>query len=442
MLSGLKTQPGSCASVDPGGLSAQEIAARMNCPRADALCRLCRDAARLMVPVLLLLACAVSSGAQQPLSLAEADQRGATLFQQSAVTGMVMVVVRNGEMMVNGYGETFPGSGVKPDANSLLRLCSISKVFTTDILAKLAVEGKVGLNDPLQRYAPRRTAVPAGPGGRRITLLDLATHTSGLKREVGAYPAKAPHFTFPDQATRWKWLPKQRLVRPPGTAALYSNVGFDLLGDALAFASGKTYAQLLNERIVRPLGLRDTTLTPGKEQCARLLGGSRDEGPCTDTQASGASGGVYSTAADMARVLQYLLHIPGLPAQPAMALAVYVKPEKLRSVEGLSHAGDPTGIGLGWIQLGDPDSPSALMEKTGGGAGFSTYIALNTRRQTGIFLAVTDGKGFAPIDFHYEANKLLAALANVPPVPPKMETPHAARKRRAQPRRRRQPAVQ
>ncbi|HXR38882.1 MAG TPA: D-alanyl-D-alanine-carboxypeptidase/endopeptidase AmpH [Terracidiphilus sp.] len=398
-------------------------------------------AVRLSVPIVLLLAPAPPLHAQQPLSLADADLRGSTIFQQSAVTGMVLVVVRNHEVMMKSYGETFPGSGMKPDANSLIRLCSLSKVFTADLLTKLAAEGKVGLTDPLQRYAPRGKTVPAGPGGQRITLRDLATHTSGLPREVGAYPAKKPHFTFPDQAYRWTWLPKQKLIKPPGVAALYSNVGFDLLGDALASAAGKTYAQLLNERIVRPLGLRDTTLTPGREQCAHLLRGTGDEGSCTDTQASGASGGVYSTAADMARVLEYLLHIPGLPAQPATALAVYVKPEQLKSVQGLSHAGDPTGIGMGWIQLGDPDSPSVVMEKTGGGAGFSTYIALSPMRQTGIFLAVTDGKGVAQIDFFHEANNLLAALANVPPLPPKMQPTHAARKRPARPRRKKLPVT-
>jgi D-alanyl-D-alanine-carboxypeptidase/D-alanyl-D-alanine-endopeptidase len=74
---------------------------------------------------------------------------------------------------------------------------------------------------------------------------------------------------------------------------------------------------------------------------------------------------------------------------------------------------------MGWIQLGDPDGPSALMEKTGGGAGFETYIALSPKRQTGIFLAVTDGKGRAHIGLFHEANNLLAALANVPPLPPK-----------------------
>ena len=378
---------------------------------------------------MLLIASAVWMDAQQPLSLADADLRGSTIFEQSAVTGMVLVVVRNREAMMKSYGETFPGSGVRPDPNSLIRLCSISKVFAGELLSELISEGKVTLNDPLQRFAPPKTIVPEGTGRTPITLRDLATHTSGLPREVGSYPAKTPHFTFPDQTFRWTWLTKQRLLTRPGTDALYSNVGFDLLGDALACAANKTYAQLLNERIVRPLGLRDTTLTPSSEQCARLLRGTGDEGPCTDTQASGASGGVYSTSADMARVLQYLLHTPGATAQVGPAIAVYLKPAQLKSVQGLSHAGDPTGIGLGWIQLGDPDGPSALMEKTGGGAGFETYIALSPKRQTGIFLAVTDGKGRAQISLFHEANNLLAALANVPPLPPKVHPVHPVGKR-------------
>jgi len=295
---------------------------------------------------------------------------------------------------------------------------------------ELTNEGKVRLTDPLQQFAPPKRMVPKGAGGAVITLRDLAMHTSGLPREVGAYPAKTPHFTFPDRTFRWRWLRKQRLITRPGTAALYSNVGFDFLGDALASAANTSYAQLLNEHIVRPLGLHDTTLTPSTEQCGRLMRGTGDEGACTDTQASGASGGVYATAADMARVLQYLLHIPGATAQVGPAIDVYLKPAQLRSVQGLSHAGDPTGIGLAWIQLGDPDCPSTLMEKTGGGAGFETYIALSLKRQAGIFVAVTEGKGQAQVNLFHEANNLLAAVADVPPLPPKVRQVRAARKRR------------
>jgi D-alanyl-D-alanine-carboxypeptidase/D-alanyl-D-alanine-endopeptidase len=367
----------------------------------------------------LLLALAPTLAAQQPLSLADADLRAQTIFQQSASTGMVLVVVRNREVMVKGYGETFPGSGRAPDASSFIRLCSVSKVFTADLLLKLVSDGKVSLSDPLQRYAPRGKLVPKAADGSGITLEDLATHTAGLTREVSSYPRKTPHFTFPDQAFRWTWLPKQTLISTPGTAALYSNVGFDLLGDALASATHTSYATLLHDRLLQPLNMWDTTLVPSVEQCARLLQPIKDEGPCTDTQASGASGGVYSTPADMVKLLQYLLQIPGAPAQPAKALDVYLDPKQLKSIYGLSHAGDPTGIGLAWIDLGDPSTPSAVIEKTGGGAGFTTYIALNPKRQTGVFVAATWGKGEAQVDLFHESNDLLAALANVPPLPPK-----------------------
>lgn len=343
---------------------------------------------------------------------------------------MVLVEVRGQETAVTGYGETAPGSGVRPDANTVVRLCSLSKIFAGDLLMRLNAEGKVRLDDPLQRFAPAGKQVPRGPRGEPITLLELAMHTSGLPREVLPYPAKTPHFTFPDEKTRWEWLERQTLSTTPGTAALYSNAGFDLLGDALARAARKSYAELLNQRIVKPLGLRETTLTPTKEQCARLLKGDRDEGPCTDTLASGASSGLYSTATDMVQVLKYLLSLNGMPAQPKGAMVVYRRPGELKRVEGLSHAGDPSGIGAGWVQRGEPGSASMVMEKTGGGAGFMTYVALNPGRQTGVFLAAMEGKGHAQIDLYQEANNLLADLAGVPPLPPKVHGTHPRRRQK------------
>jgi D-alanyl-D-alanine-carboxypeptidase/D-alanyl-D-alanine-endopeptidase len=386
-------------------------------------------ALRLIVFCVLFLVSASFIAAQQPISLADADARTQNLFQQSGVTGMVLVVVRNHEVMIRTYGETFPGSGHAPQANAFIRLCSVSKVFTADLLLKLVADGKVSLNDPLQRYAPPGKTVPKTADGTPITLLDLATHTAGLTREVSSYPRKTPHFTFPDQAYRWNWLPTQTLSSTPGTAALYSNVGFDLLGDALASAVHTSYATLLHDRLLQPLNMWDTTLVPSAEQCSRLMQDAGNEGPCTDTQASGPSGGIYSTPTDMAKFLQYFLKIPGQPAPPAANLAVYINPQKLTSIYGLRHAGDPTGIGLAWMQLGDPATPSAILEKTGGGAGFETYIALIPVRQTGVFLAATYGKGDAQVDFFHESNDLLAALANVPPLPPKVHRAHPAKRR-------------
>ncbi len=368
---------------------------------------------------------------------------GAELFAHASSTGMVLVVVRDKQVVFRGFGETAPGSGVAPTQDSLLRLCSLSKIFATDLLIKLEHDGTVHLDDTLQKFAPTHEVVPQGAAGkdlkerRSITLLDLATHTSGLPREVGTAPRGTPHFTFPGYAYRWKWLPKQRLRTAPGTAALYSNIGFDFLGDSLEKAARKPYATLFAERIAAPLGLRETGFTPNTAQCARLLAGVHDEGPCTDTQSSAASAGVYSTAADMGRFLQYLLGTgtPTIPAQTPDAQAVYTAPKTLLHQQGLDHAGDPTGIGLGWLHLQPAGDPAEIIEKTGGGAGFVTYIAINPAHHTALFFAMTDGATSDHYNVFKGANNLLLELVGLPatydPAPPKPKKParHAAKRR-------------
>jgi D-alanyl-D-alanine-carboxypeptidase/D-alanyl-D-alanine-endopeptidase len=339
--------------------------------------------------------------------LQQAGALGADLFAKSSSTGMVLVIVRNNQVFFHGYGETAPGSGVVPNRTSLLRLCSLSKIFATDLLIKLAADNTVRLDAPLQLYSSPHIEVPAR-AGRSITLEDLGMHTAGLPREVGPAPHGAPHFTFPDYAYRWRWLPRQHLKTTPGTAALYSNIGFDLLGDALAHAAREPYARLFHDRIAAPLGMHETGFTPTAAQCVHLLRGTHDEGPCTDTQSSAASIG----------------HL----AQDPAAQAVYLHPETLTSQQGLDHAGTPTGIGLGWIHTSgstDPATPVDIIEKTGGGAGFVTYIALNRQHHIAIFAAFTDGPAANHFNVFKQTNNFLLTLAGLPPLPPEPPKPHA-----------------
>jgi D-alanyl-D-alanine-carboxypeptidase/D-alanyl-D-alanine-endopeptidase len=359
--------------------------------------------------------------AQTPLpDIQTADALGQELFSHSGSTGMVLLVVRDNKVFFRGYGETAPGSGQAPTQTSILRLCSLSKIFASDLLVKLMGDRLVRLDDPLQRFAPDKAVKVPGKPGHPITLADLATHTSGLPREVGHAPKGTPHFTFPDEPYRWKWLPKQVLKTTPGTVALYSNVGFDFLGDALAHAAHKPYAKLLYERTTLPLSMSETGFTPNSAQCQRLLQGAKDQGPCTDTQESAGSSGLYSTATDMAIWLKYLLQ-----GQNPAAQAIYIEPAQLLKQTGLDHAGKPTGIGLGWMHIAASDG-SDITEKTGGGAGFVTYIAIDHTRDTAIFVAVTDGApNPAPQvepeprgNFFYQANNLMLAVDGLPPLPP------------------------
>jgi D-alanyl-D-alanine-carboxypeptidase/D-alanyl-D-alanine-endopeptidase len=369
--------------------------------------------------------------AQPPASLPDIQSSigalGTDLFLQSGSTGMVLVVVSDDDVFFRGYGETAPNSHQFPTRDSLLRLCSLTKIFTTDVLTKLVADKTVRLEDPLQRYAPAGSVVPKRV--RPITLADIATHTSGLPRELGNAPPNTPHFTFPDYRTRWRWLQNQRLRSTPGTAALYSNVAFDFLGDALQSAAHQQYAALLAERTLNPLHMQDTTFFPNAEQCGHLLVSAHEDGPCIATEATAGSSGLYSTAADMAIWLKYLrTGRPGIPAQDASAQAVYILPSNLVRQKGLDHAGEPTGVGLGWIHILPIDSPSHIVEKTGGGAGFQTYIAINHSRRTAIFLAATDG----PVDTHLNlfnaANELLLAVAGLPPLPSPPPKPAAKHK--------------
>jgi serine-type D-Ala-D-Ala carboxypeptidase/endopeptidase len=354
--------------------------------------------------------------------LKEAEPLGAHLYSDSGVTGMVLVVVRGHDVYFHGYGETAPGSHQAPDEDSVVRLCSLTKTFTADMLAKLAADHTVKLDDTLQRYAPPEGVVPEQE--KPITLAELATHTAGLPREIGTGPRGSAHFTYPDYATRWNWLAKEPLAYTPGSVALYSNVGFDLLADALADAARRPYVALLASRTLTPLHMWQTTFFPDAAQCARLLRGAYNEGPCTATENTMGSSGLYSTPADMAKWLAYLLGTDATPSQAAAAQAVYLLPSQLVRETGLDHAGAPSGIGLAWLHLGANDNPDHIIQKTGGGAGFLTYIAIHPASHTALFLATTEGppgRGTPGFNMFKAANNALLQLAGLPPMQDEFE---------------------
>src|ERR1700761_5840127 len=96
----------------------------------------------------------VSGWTQSLPDLDSSGSMGQEIFQKSGATGMVMVVLRDGQVFFKGYGETYPGSGKAPDESSVLRLCSLTKIFTTDVLSKMVADRTVKLDDSLQKFAP------------------------------------------------------------------------------------------------------------------------------------------------------------------------------------------------------------------------------------------------------------------------------------------------
>src|SRR5208282_5745538 len=172
------------------------------------------------------------------------------------------------------------------------------KAFTGQVLASLAADGVVNLADPLTKYVPDFIA-PLSEGGRPIRLVDLATHSAGLPREVphALGPPGDPFANITREAFV-AWLKANPLLFTPGTSVLYSNFGFDLLAAALSAAARKPYPDLIAERVLKPLGLDDTTFTLSGDQTARLMRGHDFDGAPLPYALTGSvivgSGGLYS----------------------------------------------------------------------------------------------------------------------------------------------------
>ena len=323
--------------------------------------------------------------AADPVLKEATDLAGLAMFINSGAPGMVLVVTRGNNSIVLGYGETEKGNNRTPDGNSLLRLNSITKVFTTEALARYVADGKLRLTDPLQRYAANMT-VPTS-GERPITLLDLATHSAALPREMGDAPSDAPPRTWPTHADRWTWLGGFHLPWVPGTIAAYSNVGFDLLADAIETAAGQTYPDLLRARVTGPLGMADTGFAPTPEQCGRLMIGS-------------GLGGAWSlvirmprmaAAASTARQRHGTLAAPQPRGHDRDA---GVEPRRLSPAAGpagchrFRRGGTDGGSGLGWVIVAGRGIQPTLEAKSGGGVGFMSYVAFAPGRDVGLFVAV------------------------------------------------------
>ena len=201
------------------------------------------------------------------LALTEAvTMAGMQIFLDSGAPGIVIGVVQGDDIVIQGFGETAPGSGVEPDKHSIFRLASVSKVFAGDVLASLAAKGKLNLTDSLVKYAPDNVSIQSN--GRPITLLDLATHSAALPREPqrpDISPSGNPFAAF-DRDYCWEWMSKSQPPYAPATSTLYSNLSYGLLGDALAKAGGDTYNTVLINEIAIPAGLKDTTNILNDEQ--------------------------------------------------------------------------------------------------------------------------------------------------------------------------------
>lgn len=342
---------------------------------------------------------------------------GAVLFLQSHVPALVIGVVRDGQTAVFGFGETSDGSRRRPDSHTMLRIGSISKAFTGQVLASLVADGTVKFSDRLQDRIGWNVPIPSR-GEHQIRLIDLATHSAGLPREVDREPGPPdnPFSTLTPEAYR-NALAADPLIFAPGTGALYSNFGFDLLSAALSHAAGKSYDILLKERVLELAGLSDTVLSLRSSDHIRLLQGHDFDGkPLPDVTtpliAAGASG-LYSTPDDILRWLSW--HLDRFNSKDGevrlLDHAAYLQRDGLSPIFGFDKSGHMNAISLGWIVMAPHNGLPLILQKAGGLQGIFSYAAFAPTRGIGAFVAINKFDFGAAMQMASVVNNLIGELA-------------------------------
>jgi D-alanyl-D-alanine-carboxypeptidase/D-alanyl-D-alanine-endopeptidase len=336
-------------------------------------------------------------GFAQDKELIEATEfTGTLMFLSAKVPGLIFGAVRDGETAFAGFGEIADGTGKEPDENSIFRIGSISKVFCGTALGALVVDGKVELTDRLQDHIDAGVTVPE-KDGRALRLLDLVAQTSGLPRE-SPRPDAAPDdpFSTNTKEAAFAALARDPYLFAPGSSALYSNFGYDLLGIALAHASDKPYADLLKERVLDPLGVKDTAFNPPADASGRLMQGHFFDGsplPNVPTPTGiECAGGLHSTAKDMLAWIKW--HLDRSPSADSelrtVNQAAYVFRDGLESVVGLDDGGPMGAMTLGWVMTFPEGNRPLILEKSGGLQGFFAYVAIAPTRGVGAFLVMNE----------------------------------------------------
>jgi CubicO group peptidase (beta-lactamase class C family) len=312
-------------------------------------------------------------------------------FSKTNVAIVVGLVDEHGAQIFSA-GKLDNGTDRAPDGDTLFELASITKTFTVLALEDMVERGEMNLNDPVEKYLPESVKVPTH-NGKKITLLHLATHSSGLPRDPNNLTPThgLPENAFADYSVEkmYQVLDSYMLTRDPGERVEYSNVGLALLGHALARKAGTNYESTVVERICQPLKMDSTRVTLTPEMKSRLAIGHDQHGnraPEWNYLAYDGTGGLHSSAKDLLKYLSANLGLEKSRLTPLM--------EKTRVIRfrNTSH-GD---MAMSWsVRDAGLGSGRKFIGHAGGSGGYETFIGLDETQRKGVVVLCSQQGGMS-----------------------------------------------
>jgi CubicO group peptidase (beta-lactamase class C family) len=316
---------------------------------------------------------------------------------KGGVSIVLGVITPNGTS-VSGYGNISKTNTTKVNGNTIFDIASITKTFTTSLLADAVKSGLVNLDDPIEKYLPAGVRVPTY-NGHKITLENLATHTSGLPDfPVGWIRNR----TYTTQQV-YNFLSNTSLQSEPGVRYNYSDFGVGLLGYLLSIKAGIPYEKLLKERILDVLGMNSTGIAMNstatvlsdalKSRLAKGHIGGNEVNLEFIPEAIQPAGALYSSANDLLKYLAANMGLIHTKINDILQDTHLIRHEEITTVANWSSTKslEVVYVGLGWHII--TNLGTEVINHAGGIDGYTSFIAFNPTKQIGlVILCSCDGR--------------------------------------------------
>lgn len=361
------------------------------------LSQIIRPALTPMLLLLFILSGASVEGRERPTLTSAAgqdthqdaivDQLVASFLKDTCHIGLSVAIVRSNQIEFYDFGSTSRGRRATPTPDSVYEIASVTKTFTGALAARALLQHRMQLDADFRQYLPE-----AYPNltwrGHPITLRTLATHTSGLPRDLpdtdDLYAHRDPE-TLPFKLlARESGFDRERYLHDlhdvslrsnPGTNEVYSNLGFKVIGWGLETVYKLPFERLLLEQILQPLGMASTGFVLSAKERSRLVQGYSPAGHLMPyhLRNAGAAYGLYSTPRDMAKYVRWQLNA----TDPVIVIAHTL-------IQGDAH----DGKALVW-NVGTTDG-SEMLWHGGGTFGMSSQVVLFPNSNQGYVLLAND----------------------------------------------------
>ncbi len=332
---------------------------------------------------------------------------------EDGIGGIAAGIVAEDQLIwAKGFGWADTERRIPTDVLTIGRTGSISKSFTAVLMVRLAEAGFFDLDDPVAAYFPEIKMLAETPKNMKpITFRHLASHSAGLIREPRLDGAASGPIAYWEEKILAS-IPKTSFLASPKEKYSYSNIGFGILGLAISRAAQKSFMQLMEDYIFRPLNMSSSTFILSDEQWSRMSIGyqvRRDstinvERPALEHAGRGykvPNGGIYSTIPDLAK---FVMAMTG--ASSAQILSQKAREEIQRFQV---HGSDSTGYGLGFFVQIAPGG-TKVMGHSGSVAGYNAYLCFDPASKIGVILLRNYTRGAASLGKY--GRDLLLELVN------------------------------